>query len=131
MRVLLTLAGAALAFTPRPPQRPAKALHAIRPDDLPKTIVPEAEARAKRMAEVRKKMAELREYKSQGRRYDGERMDEAELARASSKKVEEAGFSEAMNEGEALFGGGGSILKELEDAAVKTTSGIGGSWAPP
>ena len=77
-------------------------------------------------------MAELREYKSQGRRYDGERLDEAELARAAqSKKVEEAGFSEAMNEGEALFGGGGSILKELEDAAVKTTSGIGGSWAPP
>ena len=59
-------------------------------------------------------------------------MDESELARAAqSKKVEEAGFSEAMNEGEALFGGGGSILKELEDAAVKTTSGIGGSWAPP
>ena len=28
-----------------------------------------------------------------------------------------------MNEGEALFGGGGSILKELEEAAVKTTSG--------
>ena len=79
MRVLLTLAGAALAFTPPPPQRPATALHAIRPDDLPKTIVPEAEARAKRMAEVRKKMAELREYKSQGRRYDGERMDESEL----------------------------------------------------
>ena len=132
MRVLLTLAGAALAFTPSPQGRPATATRAIRPDDLPKTIVPEAEARAKRMAEVRKKMAELREYKSQGRRYDGERMDEADLARAAqSKKVEEAGFSEAMNEGEALFGGGGSILKELEDAAVKTTSGIGGSWAPP
>jgi hypothetical protein len=132
MRVLLTLAGAALAFAP--PSRPRTATHtrAIRPDDLPKTIVPEAEARAKRMAEVRKKMAELREYKSQGRRYDGERMDESELARAkASKQVEEAGFSEAMNEGEALFGGGGSILKELEDAAVKTTSGIGGSWAPP
>ena len=132
MRVLLTLAGAALAFTPQPNQRPATAVRAIRPDDLPKTIMPEAEARAKRMAEVRKKMAELREYKSQGRRYDGERLDESELARAAqSKKVEEAGFSEAMNEGEALFGGGGSILKELEDAAVKTTSGIGGSWAPP
>jgi len=132
MRVLLTLAGAALAFAPPPPQRPATHTRAIRPDDLPKTIMPEAEARAKRMAEVRKKMAELREYKSQGRRYDGERLDESELARAAqSKKVEEAGFSEAMNEGEALFGGGGSILKELEDAAVKTTSGIGGSWAPP
>ena len=57
MRVLLTLAGAALAFTPRPPQRPATQTRAIRPDDLPKTIMPEAEARAKRMAEVRKKMA--------------------------------------------------------------------------
>ena len=101
MRVLLTLAGAALAFTPQPNQRPATAMRAIRPDDLPKTIMPEAELKAKRMAEVRRKMAELREYKSQGRRYDGERLDEAELAR-SSKKVEEAGFSEAMNEGEAV-----------------------------
>ena len=86
MRVLLTLAGAALAFTPRPPQRPATHTRAIRPDDLPKTIMPEAEARAKRMAEVRKKMAELREYKSQGRRYDGERLDESELARAHNPK---------------------------------------------
>ena len=32
-----------------------------------------------------------------------------------------------MNEGEALFGGGGSILKELEDAAVKTTAALAGA----
>ena len=103
MRVIVALlAAAALAFAPPPSPRAATQTRAIRPDDLPKTIMPEAEARAKRMAEVRKKMAELREYKSQGRRYDGERMDESELARAAaSKKVEEAGFSEAMNEGEA------------------------------
>ena len=73
MRVLLTLAAAALAFAPPSSPRTTTKTRAIRPDDLPKTIVPEAEARAKRMAEVRKKMAELREYKSQGRRYDGER----------------------------------------------------------
>ena len=55
MRVLLTLAGAALAFTPPPNQRPATAMRAIRPDDLPKTIMPEAELKANTSRDVRLK----------------------------------------------------------------------------
>ena len=82
MRVVaaaVALAGAALAFAPRPRPK-APTLHAIRPDDLPKTIVPEAIAKAKRAQDVRKKMAELREYQSQGRDYKGDRLDPAAAA---------------------------------------------------
>lgn len=137
MRVVaaaVALAGAALAFAPRPRPK-APTLHAIRPDDLPKTIVPEAIAKAKRAQDVRKKMAELREYQSQGRDYKGDRLDPAAAARAKakdSKGTEEAGFGQAMNEGEAIFGGGGSVLAELEKAASeRTTTGIGGKWIKP
>ena len=71
------------------------------------SIKPEAEAKAKRMKDVRAKMNELREMKQQGRRYDGKRLDDVEVvAEAKNKRMAEAGFSQLMDEGEALFGGG-------------------------
>lgn len=79
------------------------------------SIRPEKEAKAKRAKEVAARMQELREYKKQGRRYDGERMEEVREV----KGLENAGFSQLMNEAEAFF------------AENKTTSGVGGSWTPP
>ena len=115
------------------------------------SIKPEADRKAQRMKQVREKMAELRENKQQGRDYAGNRIEGASAPPAD--KLAEAGFSQLMNEGEALFGGGDvekqkrdalELRKRIaaarayqanqtaDDAAPKqTTSGIGGSWAPP
>mmetsp|Transcript_4080 Transcript_4080/g.12701 ORF Transcript_4080/g.12701 Transcript_4080/m.12701 type:complete len:364 (+) Transcript_4080:140-1231(+) len=112
--VVALLASSKALVAPARRRKTATRPNAIRPDDLPKSIVPEAEARATRAAEVRETMKELREYKLQGRRYDGTRDD---AAATTPPPGDEAGFSQTMNEGEALFGGGGSILAALEDQA--------------
>ena len=83
------------------------------------SIKPEAEAKAKRMKDVRAKMNELREMKQQGRRYDGKRLDDVEVvAEAKNKRMAEAGFSQLMDEGEALFGGGAGEARK-QAAALK------------
>lgn len=87
------------------------------------SIRPEAEAKQKRAKEVAAKMAELREYKKQGRRYDGRRLEDT--PRTTTGLDDEAGFSQLMNEAEAFFGGGSS------PAAINKTSGVGGTWLPP
>lgn len=72
-------------------------------------IQPEEVAKAKRSKQVRETMKQLREYKQQGRRYDGERLEEVTV------KDDEAGFSQLMDDAEAFLG----------------TSGVGGNWVPP
>lgn len=87
------------------------------------SIRPEAEAKQKRAREVAAKMAELREYKKQGRRYDGRRLEDT--ARTTTGLDDEAGFSQLMNEAEAFFGSGSS------SSAINTATGVGGTWLPP
>ena len=77
------------------------------------SIKPEADRKAQRMKQVREKMAELRENKQQGRDYAGNRIEGASAPPAD--KLAEAGFSQLMNEGEALFGGG-DVEKQKQDA---------------
>jgi len=149
--------GAALVLPAAPRSfRASLRLRGIAPDDLPKSIVPEADAAAARAKAVRDKMKELREFKRQGRRYDGSRDDDAAAAAAAATAAAggDAGFSQAMDEGEALFGTGErrespaararakvEALREMKrkglrydgsaEEANRTTSGIGGSWSPP
>ena len=78
---------------------------------------------------VRESMATIIENKKQGRRYDGVRNEEVEAATRASPDDEadaDLGFSQAMREGEALFGTGAPAPAPV---ASERTSGIGGAWS--